>query len=384
MAAKNPKTGKTMYFFNKCLPFGSIISCSHFQRFSNALRHLLKFRCGKKNFVINYLDDFLFITIYEEECNEITETFLQLYEELGVPVALEKTEWASARMVFLGILIDGINACIAVPEEKHIRAVHQLKELLARKKATVKELEKLAGFLNFLSRAIILGRTFTRCMYAKFTGTFEKLKSHHHVKLDREFKSDCQVWLDCLTHQEVCGICRPWVDWENDKVAQIINFYTDASGGIDNGGLGCVYKTHWAVEAWGKRFMLEKKPSIEYLELFALAAGLLMWSRDTDICNNRVIVHCDNMSVVGMINNMTSSCKNCMFLLRRIIKDTMVNNYRVFAVHLRSEENDLADALSRNQMDRFWKLCQEKNIKRDRCASRVPDEIWPPAKIWVD
>ena len=37
MAAENPFTGKMVYFVDKCLLFGSSISCSHFQRFSNAL-----------------------------------------------------------------------------------------------------------------------------------------------------------------------------------------------------------------------------------------------------------------------------------------------------------------------------------------------------------
>ena len=54
MAAKDPKLGKTKYFFNKYLPFGASISCSHFQRFSNALKHLLEFRIGRKKFVINH------------------------------------------------------------------------------------------------------------------------------------------------------------------------------------------------------------------------------------------------------------------------------------------------------------------------------------------
>ena len=170
MAAKSPIDGKIKYFFDKCLPLGSSISCSHFQWFSNALRHLLEFKCGKKNFIINYLDDFLFIMGYKEECNEILDKFLELCKELGVPVALEKTEWATTQIVFLGILIDGINRCIAVPEEKRNRAITQLNYLLDKKKATVKELEKLVGFLNFLSKAIVPGRMFTRRMNAKFSG----------------------------------------------------------------------------------------------------------------------------------------------------------------------------------------------------------------------
>ena len=40
MFAVNPLNGKIQYFVDKCLPFGASISCSHFQRMSNALKHI--------------------------------------------------------------------------------------------------------------------------------------------------------------------------------------------------------------------------------------------------------------------------------------------------------------------------------------------------------
>ena len=41
LMAKSPLDGKLYYFADKCLPFGAAISCSHFQRFSNAIAHLV-------------------------------------------------------------------------------------------------------------------------------------------------------------------------------------------------------------------------------------------------------------------------------------------------------------------------------------------------------
>ena len=38
MMAENPDTHKKQYFVDKCLPFGSSISCAIFQRFSNAIK----------------------------------------------------------------------------------------------------------------------------------------------------------------------------------------------------------------------------------------------------------------------------------------------------------------------------------------------------------
>ena len=42
MKATSPLDGKTYYFVDKCLPFGASISCSHFQRFSNAVKHIVQ------------------------------------------------------------------------------------------------------------------------------------------------------------------------------------------------------------------------------------------------------------------------------------------------------------------------------------------------------
>ena len=97
MKAKEPETGTTYYFIDKCLPFGSSISCSHFQRFSNALKHIMIHR-GKDltkdelDFTTNYLDDFLFLARTTTRCNKLIRRFLSLCKELDVPVAEDKTE----------------------------------------------------------------------------------------------------------------------------------------------------------------------------------------------------------------------------------------------------------------------------------------------------
>ena len=42
-----------------------------------------------------------------------------------------------------------------------------------KKKATIKELQLLCGYLNFLAKAIVPGRTFIRKMYSKFANFIE-------------------------------------------------------------------------------------------------------------------------------------------------------------------------------------------------------------------
>ena len=131
----------------------------------------------------------------------MVKIFTDLSHYLNVPIVTEKTEWACQICVFLGILIDGGHQVLSIPEEKRLRATNLLTAISSKQKATVKDLQKLAGYLNFITKAIFPGRTFTRHMYAKFQVAALKLKPHHHITLDREFKSDVAVWLKFLEQE---------------------------------------------------------------------------------------------------------------------------------------------------------------------------------------
>ena len=209
MKAKNPKTGEFNFFVDKCLPFGSSISCAHFQRFSDVICFIIQFKTQSKA-ITNYLDDFLFVAMLRSLCNQMMQKFLDLCQEIGIPISDDKTVWASSRIIFLGLLLDGVMMTIVVLVDKKDKVVAMLQNLLSKKKATVKELQVLCGFLNFLSKAIFPGRAFTRRMYAKYSEVVNinmgsgnkwleadkqhyKLKQHHHIRLDNDFKLDCKT-----------------------------------------------------------------------------------------------------------------------------------------------------------------------------------------------
>ena len=385
MKAVDPETGKTMFFVDKCLPFGSSISCSHFQHFVNTLRHLLQHITGHRDIVINYLDDFLFISMEKGDCDMLIQEFLNLSKDLGVLVADEKTKWSDLHMVFLGILLDGENHALSIPEEKCIKAIKLLNLFIGRRKATVKELQKLSGYLNFLTQAIFPGRTFTRHMYAKFSKMLndKKMKSYYHIKLDQEFKEDCRTWLEFLDQDQIkLQVCRPWLDMDKNYTASELKFPTDASAGTENGGMGGIYKDQWIMGQWNKDFLVDKKLNIEFLELFALCTGLLTWANR--LKDKRFTVFCDNQAMVSMINNLSSSCKNCMRLLHIIVKLSLNNNFRVFAKYISRADNDLLDASSRNQLNLFFSICEEKQIPIKKNAETLPPEIWPSENYWIN
>ena len=373
MKAVSPIDGKTYYFVDKWLPFGASISCSHFQRFSNAVGHIVKW-FTKKN-LINYLDDYLFAALMKMICNDQVKCFLKVCELIAFPVSLEKTFWGTTKLVFLGLLIDTINQWVSIPVDKILKAQNLIQGIIDNKskKVTLNQLQKVCGFLNFLGRCIIPGRAFTRRLYA-YTSN-DKLKPHHHIRVNSEMREDLLMWLTFLRHPSV--YCRPFLDFSDVIVADKIDMYSDASGKI---GMGAICGSAWMYLMWDPVFIEKYQPSIEYLELFAVTAAVLAWIHQFK--NRRIILFCDNSSVVNMINLTTTSCKNCMVLVRMIVLKGLLENVRIFARHVEGKKNFYADNLSRDKILYFKFLAKKHGRKFDPTPVSIPEGIWPVTKIW--
>ena len=144
------------------------------------------------------------------------------------------------------MLLDGKNHTISIPLEKRTETLQMVHLFCDKKKATVKELQKLAGHLNFINRAVVPGCTFTRRMYAKFAGLLSTLKPYHHIRLDSEFKADCRIWISFLT--ELDSVVRPFIDLNETLQADTLNFYTDASANSSL-GFGGIFDKEWFLES---------------------------------------------------------------------------------------------------------------------------------------
>ena len=119
MMAKHHKTLQKYYFPDKCTPFGSSISCKHFQRFSNSLEWIFRYRTGSK--ASNYLDDLLFAILMQNICNELVNEFLHIGQLINFPVSLDKTERATQVIVFLGMLLNTVTQTIPIPVENETK-----------------------------------------------------------------------------------------------------------------------------------------------------------------------------------------------------------------------------------------------------------------------
>ena len=136
------------------------------------------------------------------------------------------------------------------------------------------------------------------------------------------------------------------------------------------------------MQQWPEQFINKSDPGIEFLELYALTSALLLWRRDLKLSNARVTIYCDNESVVHMVNKLTSSCKQCMKLIRIIALEAITWNRKVLVRHVRTEDNYLADSLSCLKLKRFFQLASNNVNAVGENVTSVP--IWPMKLFWKD
>ena len=262
LKCKNPLTGKTHFFVEKCLSFGSSISCAIFQAISDGIAFVVKYRIESKS-LLNYLDDYFFAALRKLICDQRVQKFLEVCAEISFPVSMEKTVWGTTVLVFLGLLIDTEEQMVRIPLEKVNGALDLLEYLVNRrnKTVTVLHVQRLCGTLNFLTKCIIPGRVFLTRTYSIISNP--NLKQYHHVRITEEVRQDMITWKKFLEHQSVFN--RPFLDVCNERTSLDIDMYSDASGSSRKGGLGAYCGKNWVAKPWPNGFIAKNKPSIEYL-----------------------------------------------------------------------------------------------------------------------
>ena len=213
----------------------------------------------------------------------------------------------------------------------------------------------------------------------KICHTEKKMKAHHHINLDSEFKEDCKTWKLFLEELSEVTISRPFVNWDDKFTPTRLRFFTDASAKSTN-GLGCVFQPAWSYYQWEAGFIQKYEPSIEFLELYALCLRIFMWAER--LCNKSIVIHCYNQAVISMVNNMTSSCRFCMTLIRKLVLLCMRINLRIQVQYVRSKKNILSDSLSRMDFEKFNNRVKELGWKMDEHPTIAPPELWPLERYW--
>jgi hypothetical protein len=231
---------------------------------------------------------------------------------------------------------------VSLPEGKLEKAKLRIRNLIMASQASSKMVQQVIGTLNYLAQIMPAGRTFMfrlrHCLADK--------RRRWRKPLPQGAKEDLAVWLRFLykwnsTYQIIREETVHYTD---------IGVYTDAS----DWGMGGWYsdQQEWFQHPWTPQ---QKLSHIGVKELWATKHALERWGHAW--AGKTVVLHTDNRSNVDAISARRSRIDEAVAeILREIFFLELTFRCWIVLQHIAGVKNEIADALSRNQMQRFWKL----------------------------
>ena len=171
------------------------------------------------------------------------------------------------------------------------------------------------------------------------------LPQHYHVSVTREAKKDLQIWQNFLTDNKYVTPFWAAIPVYNST----IKLFTDATANAEL-GWGAYFNGHWSHACWPTGFIKEGR-SIALLEFIPIVMALELWKEQLQ--NKFIIFHSDNQAACHIVNNQTSRCPLIMSLVRKLVLTALHYNIIFKAKYIVGTQNEISDALSRFQLNRF-------------------------------
>ena len=328
------------FYIDTCLPFGLRSAPFLFNQFAVALHWILSNNYGIH--MVHYLDDYFIAgPPSSNDCQAAVESMLGVCTQLGVPVALEKLEGPDTTITFLGILVDSAKGELRLPADKLEKLLQEINTWIRRRKARKRELLSVIGSLSFATKIIPAGRLFLRRLIDQ-AARVKRL--HHYVTLNAQTRADFLWWQEFLPSWNGRAL---FLDphWSS---APEIELFTDASGAL---GFGAYFGGSWLRGDWPPH---QSSCSIQWKELFAILAAAMVGAER--LTCRRIRFFCDNLAIVQTWQCKSAKHPNIVDLSRRLLMVAARHNFTVAMSHLPGCSNEIADALSRNNLTKFFFL----------------------------
>ena len=287
-------------YLDRALPFGLRSAPKLFSALTDAMMWFLHDR--GVHTALHYLDDFLVMgSPGQNSCAEALITTLALCEELGFPVAPEKT---ATTLTFLGIEIDTEKLQLRLPQDKLSQLAATIEGWMkvtdhqtARHSGKKRELLSLLGLLNHAATVVRPGRAFMRNLIDAST-TVKDLD--HWVHLNQAAQADLTWWHTFLQAWNGTSIMPP--------TTPPLVVVSDASG---SWGCGAAHENLWFQLQWPEAWA---EVSIAPKELVPIVVAATLWGPYW--AGQHVRFLCDNIAVVAVVNKGAARDPTLSHLLR--------------------------------------------------------------------
>lgn len=315
------------YLFDCRLPFGASLAPSIFNRLTQAVRRMM----AKRGFprLVVYLDDFLCIEDSYERCALAQQTLLSLLIKLGFLISWHKVIGPTQRLTFLGIVINTVECTLSLDQAKVEALQEKLVKFDNRKRASKRQLQCLAGSLNWACQAVRGGRFFLRRIIDTMNGL---RRPCHKYKLSAAFRLDIKWWLNFLE------VFNGVVYYREAEKAVVM---TDAC----TIGCGMYHCGDWHYVNWEVDAPQFQNLHINYKEVLAVTLAAKRWAPRWT--NRDVTLITDSIVAKSIINKGTTKNPVIMQELRDLYWLMVQYNFTLKAIHCPGCIHVLPDAISR-------------------------------------
>ena len=340
---------RRLCFGTRCGPF-------YFNLISDFITRSLTVKYGMK--VVNYLDDFLVMGDTYDSCLWAQQMAIAFLRNLGFQISWKKVTSPSKITVYLGIILDSEKMELRLPEGKLGKLSEVLKKFDCKKSASKKQLEKLAGILSHCSTVVRGGRTFSRRVY-DLCKIAARVKNRI-VCLNALFQADIEWWLR-------------FAECFNGRAAMLRrDLGCDMTSDSSKMGFAVYLNEDWLAGSWKAPLDIQgisadcvhvhsppgqdvyDATNINELELWPVVAGAKRWCH---VFRNRSVrVGTDNTQVLTMLRKGRSRNKTCMNWLRELFWLSFLFNFELIPYYVRSQDNFVADTMSRLGYDKYKKV----------------------------
>ena len=350
--------GIVQYYMMAVLPFGMASSPALFGRYADIVTYIAKSQ-GAADTTLNYADDYLTCEGSYSKCMASLQILTDTARKVGFDIQQEKTVLPCNVIEFLGIIIDCVNRQLRISGERMDEIYELLYQSYQRPYMSKREMLSLVGKLIFCSKVVRDGARFTRRLIQL---TKRTTRLHHRIKVTRQARADIAWWIMCLqSHNGVSWFPRK-LDMQTANIV-----FTDAA----DGAAGILYNNSWSILTFTGEHQWMKSMNIAWKELMAVVLCIATFGHLLQ--NSQVAMNIDNEAVCYCINSAKSKDAKLMGLIRALYYYTTMYKIDYHAFHLYTDENASADALSRLDMNRFYRL----NPSAD-------SSMTPPASIIYD
>ena len=343
------------YFVDNFLCFGLSCAPGIFSRISDAIQRRMAahgYQC------VNYLDDYCIIHSDYSTCQSGLMTLIHLLISLGFSISWRKVFGPCQIFKFLGITLDSLTMQARLPQEKLDKLHNTVSEFISKKRATKRQLARLAGVLSFCSSVVKGGRCFSRRVIDLVNSLSDW---NYFTRLNEDFHKDLHWWLTFAAQfngsaKLIIGSPMPINSLQSDACMSGFGVYYNGlwlCGTWRDDVIPLVPDHVDLSEAWSvQNISLDVLTNINYLELYPMLLAARRWGHMW--CNQHIVLYSDNMSTVSFINRGTCRSKVAMCWLREVAMLSVKYNFHLTSRHLPGIHNVIADSLSRLHEPGQW------------------------------